>query len=228
MYRRSIGLLFLLLFLPACGPRLDMRNAIKNVSVRDVKKHITAGYDLGGSIEHSTHDETPLHCAVKEYSKSVELTADQITILKWLFGSVKTVNVLDKEKGTPLHTAAWNGGIAAAKVLFDYHIDIHAADRSEMTALHVAAYQVDPGFCRLLLEQGANPNVQDAKGRVPIHEALLKGSRNHPEATRKIVDMLLARGANINIADGQGRTPFRYTISGSDLENYLISRGAKS
>ncbi len=213
-------------FISGCGPRLNMRDAIKTVSVSEVKRHINAGYDLSAAIENSPFEHTPLHYAAMRYSTSAILSPDQASILQWLLSSMKNVNALDKEKGTALHAAATNGGTAVAEILFKYRIDVNVADRSGRSALHIAAARLHTDFCKLLLKHGANTNAQDNRGDTPLHEALMYGSRDNKAGTREIVDMLLSHGADINLTNNTGGTPLRCTLPGSDWEAYLRSRGA--
>lgn len=69
------------------------------------------------------------------------------------------------------------------------------------TAVHAAAGHRDPIWLKLLLENGASPNLRNAQsGVVPLSRALI-ANRD------KQFEMLLWAGADPNIADATGNTP---------------------
>ena len=90
---------------------------------------------------------------------------------------------------------------------------IHLTNRHGHTALHTAVEGDDhifqdqhfqPGaaavrFVRMLLDNGANVNQRDNRGRTPLHTAVL--CRN-----TAIVGVFLRRGGNVDIPDCDGRT----------------------
>ena len=54
----------------------------------------------------------------------------------------------------------------------------------------------------LLIDSGADPNLQDGSGKTPLHTALA-GFADLP-----VVDALLNSGANAGLSDDQGVTPW--------------------
>ncbi|XP_011623418.1 ADP-ribosylation factor GTPase-activating protein AGD3 isoform X1 [Amborella trichopoda] len=68
--------------------------------------------------------------------------------------------------------------------------------------LHLACQNADIGMIELLLQYGAQVNVQDWKGWTPLHHCLLKG-RN------MFAKLLLSRGANPRATDREGKTPLQ-------------------
>jgi ankyrin repeat protein len=58
-------------------------------------------------------------------------------------------------------------------------------------------------MARLLIESGADVNVQDGYKNTPLHDAAAMGNV-------EVVRMLLDHGANIDVIDENGKTPLDY------------------
>ncbi|XP_061129925.1 cyclin-dependent kinase 4 inhibitor D isoform X2 [Syngnathus typhle] len=58
---------------------------------------------------------------------------------------------------------------------------------------------------RLLLERGADPNVQDASGTAPVHDAARTGFVD-------TLQILVEHGASVNVADHGGALPIHLAI----------------
>lgn len=71
------------------------------------------------------------------------------------------------------------------------------------TALHCATKSGREAVVRLLLENGANVNVNDSNGRTALHVAAPQGGDG------RIVQMLLEMGAQHDIVDVSGNTPLQ-------------------
>ena len=105
---------------------------------------------------------------------------------------------------SPLHRAAYVGNCELIQVLLDYGVDVNAQDTDGETPLADAAYG-QLGAVRLLLDHGADPNVQARRDALfslttPLHRALRYGRID-------IVRVLLEHGAIIEVKDGEGETP---------------------
>ncbi|GLJ15190.1 hypothetical protein SUGI_0248350 [Cryptomeria japonica] len=79
---------------------------------------------------------------------------------------------------------------------------VNAADQKGMTALHLASLHGKSRVCELLLQCGAEPDVQDREGRLPLHNAIEK--RNE-----QVIDLLIGKG----VTDRKGTQMFSFQNS---------------
>ncbi|PVH90468.1 hypothetical protein DM02DRAFT_734565 [Periconia macrospinosa] len=135
---------------------------------------------------------TPLHHAVTE---------------RWHDGAQKLLqgganpNASDKVKRTALHKAARRSNYPIVRLLLDAdNIDIDAVDIDGETALHDASYADGESVVQLLIESGANINVESKKGWTPLHTAASKNAC-------KAVIKLLEAGASTTSCTKSMETP---------------------
>ena len=92
------------------------------------------------------------------------------------------------------------GDKAMVQSFLDAGMDVNAVRKSDgWTPLMGAAFFKKADTVKLLLTNGANPNLQDNAGRTALMQAANVGAED-------IVDLLLDNGANPNIQDKFGRT----------------------
>ncbi|MHC5539043.1 ankyrin repeat domain-containing protein [Singulisphaera rosea] len=109
----------------------------------------------------------------------------------------------DPNELTPLHWAAATGSAEMVRFLLAPPVgaDPRAARINNFTPLHSAAMQGHAAVCQILIEAGADINVQtDPQGYAPLHSAAFAG---HVEAIR----VLLAHGANRTLVNYRGERP---------------------
>ena len=108
----------------------------------------------------------------------------------------------DKEEETKLHVAVrLHNAKLARSALRDKGLDIDALGSYGWTALHEAASCGYLDIVVLLLENGANPNIQDSIQRcTPIHLAAKNG---HLE----VVMSLVRCGARLDLRNAGGKIP---------------------
>ena len=121
---------------------------------------------------------------------------------------------------TPLMHAAAFGNFQTLKLLLDAGADVNAHNDFNATALLWAAR--DPDKAQLLIERGANVNVQSKQGRTPLMIASLRRGGS------AIVGLMLAKGADVNLKDSRNLTALALAASAGDAEtvNLLLAKGA--
>jgi hypothetical protein len=89
------------------------------------------------------------------------------------------------------------------------------------TALHMCAYKNHPEILRMLLDAGADLNVQDGDGRTALYMCAII---YNPE----IAEMLLDAEADVNIQDNDGSTALHVSAywNHSRIAKMLIDAGA--
>jgi hypothetical protein len=103
----------------------------------------------------------------------------------------------------PLHAAAFSGNLEVVRILIEYDpADINARDESGSTPLLWASGGhnfKDGSVLRLLLEHGADINVQNRLGWTPLHLASINGAL-------EVVRLLLEHGADVEVKGNDGKT----------------------
>ncbi|QJT94912.1 ankyrin repeat domain-containing protein [Wolbachia endosymbiont of Diaphorina citri] len=99
--------------------------------------------------------------------------------------------------------------------------DINAPGELGRTSLHLASKAGKRDNVKLLLDRGANIEVQDKFGYTPISLATQLGKWS-------VVELLLDRGANIDTQDKKGQTLLHFAASGNNLDmiQFLLDRDA--
>ena len=118
-------------------------------------------------------------------------------------------DVWGEELATPLHGAVFSGNLEVIRKLIEYDPDIiDATDEDERTPLHWTSngYNFKDGsVIRLLLELGADINVESDDGSTPLHEASSNGEL-------EVVRLLLECGADVEAETTDGKTPLQVAV----------------
>ncbi|KAN0142107.1 Ankyrin repeat-containing domain protein [Lactarius tabidus] len=145
-----------------------------------------------------TNEWTPLHVAA--FNGWLELARS-------LLNHGANLNVENDRDETPLHLVSRGeyyfeeNGVRIAFLLLERGVDVHAQDKEQYTALHGAAFKGKHELARVLLDHGADPNVRNEKGEIPLHLV----PQDHE--CDKIATLLLERGADMNARDKDDATP---------------------
>lgn len=121
----------------------------------------------------------------------------------------------------PLHNAARSGDVEQMRALLNSReFAIDAKDDGEMP-LHIAAENGFTAIVQLLLDYGADVNVQSSIKMTPLHKAARNG---HLETAK----FLLELGAAVNQQDSEGMAPLHFAAIFGRLEmiQLLLQYGA--
>lgn len=172
--------------------------------------HMTQ-YLIGQGINLNHRDQQERSCIYWAASSG------EIPNLKLLIEAGWDPNLQSKLGRTALSKACWNGFVDVTKVLLESgKIDIDLKDNHGRTALHNAIWgsaggrlgeklgisnEDSPEWAQLLLDSGANPNIEDNSGNTPINIACSTFGINW-------IRLLVAYGADINRKNNYGTSPF--------------------
>jgi ankyrin repeat protein len=149
--------------------------------------------------------------------------------------SVSRVPILlaepDKYGMTPLGYACMHGNEEALQTIFTvFRGSLEHRDKRDRSYLQLAAASPNPAPCvALLLANGANPCSCDAKGRTPLHTALLR-----KKAEAALVSALTVNNSSAKLTDlldkqdSLGNTALHYAVKNglADAARVLLSKGA--
>ncbi|CEG47005.1 transient receptor potential ca2 channel (trp-cc) family protein [Plasmopara halstedii] len=167
------------------------------------------------------HGADPL--AVPDPGYMNTLTALQLAYLR---GNYAVAQELEEWGGdvalTPFHSAAGQNDVTTVRKFLRKKTDVNCLGElgyvglNRRTPLHWAAVSGALEVVDILLEAGADPNFQDARGRTPLHWAARLNRTN-------ILRSLLKAGADVKIVDVDYMTPLICAASGLDATREVFS-----
>jgi Ankyrin repeats (3 copies)/Ankyrin repeat len=175
---------------PRIKNKLGLRliKAIKENNTEDAKNLILQNANL--DVKEDDYDRTPLHWAVEKRLREIV----QLLLLKGANPNIKNNN----NGNTPLYYAV--------------EVNDHIKDMSP------EGIEKRQKIVNLLLDNGADINIQNQYGETPLHRAI--GFLFQEE----IVLLLLEKGAKIDIADKNGKTPLDCAERTKDANNYDLKQ----
>ena len=178
-----------------------------DVAVRDGRGKTALHFTVESDTHHSTDSDTG--------NVLVQLLLDR--------GA--NINSVSENGETPFYIACSRGLMPTVKKMLQYGAKVDGNSGKKLP-LHVACRNKHVSVVRLLLTNGANPNVQeeDDKDRywrpkrlqLPLHIAADGGNS-------ELVELLLKHDAIIDVADSDGNTVLHHT-----LEHYYYHQGPTS
>jgi ankyrin repeat protein len=128
------------------------------------------------------------------------------------------VNDRDDYGCTPLQIAVQKDHRDVVTYLLDSGAEVNSRNKDGYTALHFVTSKT---MAELLITRGADVNIPDNYGLIPIHNAVLEGYRD-------IVEYLISQGADINYIENKGFTPLRMAVQYQlpDIAELLRRHGA--
>lgn len=124
-----------------------------------------------------------------------------------------------------LHSAVRAGSVAAVEGLLTGAggADPDGVDDDGWSALVIACLKRHNGVVKLLLEHGANPNLMDGKGHLPLNCCCLE-----PHGNLAAAKMLVEAGADVDRADADIGTPLIKASQSSlpEIVELLLKAGA--
>jgi ankyrin repeat protein len=125
----------------------------------------------------------PIHVAV--YNKSLNM------VIKILDKCPKDVNILTRDKDTPLHLAIQLGNLRIIEELLKRGADINLKNKKGYFPLHLGVQAGNLEVIKILLKKEALIDIEDKEGQTPLYFAIANKNLN-------IIKELLDNGADIN------------------------------
>lgn len=141
--------------------------------------------------------------------------ADNPESLKWLIKNGAKMNVKDNNGQTALYKQVQAGRLNLTKGLIKYGADVNITDNRNLPPL---AYAKHINMMKLLLENGANPDVVTPKGSTILQNC---AETNNLEAVFHLTNYK----ANPNLQDKENRVPLDVTKD-NDVRAVLLAAGA--
>ena len=167
-----------------------------------VLQWLEKGADSNTQVQKGEYTHTPLFLACKKKDlETIPILLD--------YGADPTMRIrhMNTKGETMVHViAAGCGNVECLQLFLDWvgseRLELDAKNEFDRTPLSIASELGDVPVLRLLLENGANPNVMDDNGSTPLYWAC--ESVDSDEA----IPLLLEKGADPTLPNNSGITPF--------------------
>eukprot|EP00164_Ancoracysta_twista_P004443 GFYU01005996.1.p1 GENE.GFYU01005996.1~~GFYU01005996.1.p1 ORF type:complete len:233 (+),score=69.09 GFYU01005996.1:154-852(+) len=123
---------------------------------------------------------------------------------QWLLERGANPDVTNLNGSTPLHVACGKGILSMVTLLIQFRASLDIKEKDMVggyTPLHYAVKARRLQIANVLLDSGANPNIPDSLGFLPLHLAARDGSLD-------MTVTLIAKGADVTREDKGGKTAY--------------------
>ncbi|XP_019364710.1 PREDICTED: inversin isoform X2 [Gavialis gangeticus] len=184
------------------------------------------------------------HSSLASQVHAAAVNGDKSTLQKLIAGNLDLKNKEDQFGRTPLMYCVLADRVDCAEALLKAGADVNKSDRSQRTALHLAAQKGNYRFMKLLLARRANWMKKDLEGMTPLHlttqhkspkclALLLKymapGEVDTQDKNKQTalhwsayynnpehVKLLIRHDSNIGIPDIEGKIPLHWAANHKD------------
>lgn len=207
-----------------------------SVALSLVKLLIKAGININ---EKDKKGFTALYIACLNSNQGRSIQSSSTNVVKLLLKLGADPNICDNRQFSPLHTSCERGdtysNYKTIKLLVIYKADVNAQNKYLWTPLHFACQFLKKSLRRtvqLLLENGANPDLENDIGSISLN-CLLSNFHDNKFKNKRVYKMLLVHGIPPEIsADYNFKIP-KFNISklvfefSSDSINDIINNAQK-
>lgn len=162
------------------------------------------------------------NCSNYEINLFEAIECNQPSVVAFHIRRGTNLNVKTKNGHTPLMYAVYYKNEEITKQLINAGVDLDCLSvHHQESAASLALKANSQSIWNLLIDAGANVNVQNSLGVTMLIIAAIKGDN-------EIIRKLIKNGADINLQDIYGYTPLMYAISSnkSEAAEILINSGA--
>eukprot|EP01086_Lenisia_limosa_P001474 TRINITY_DN12859_c0_g1_i1.p1 TRINITY_DN12859_c0_g1~~TRINITY_DN12859_c0_g1_i1.p1 ORF type:complete len:244 (-),score=55.02 TRINITY_DN12859_c0_g1_i1:134-865(-) len=198
-----------------------VREAAANGCIKEIERHLSEQGKMAINDVEAKTGETALHAAVKAgYEETVN----------FFLNNNVDVNACDRLQRNALHWAAFHNYPEVTLLLAKAKgMDLNAVDKAGQTAVHIAAQYGHHDSLRHILEAGAEPSIQDRKGKTALHEAAIGEPTStslllaHPATKRDIVDNQNRTALDLALAAGRSDIAALFDASVDDAQSSVMN-----
>jgi ankyrin repeat protein len=142
-------------------------------------------------------------------------SVENLEVAKLLIENGADLAKRDEKGSTALHMACEEGEVDVVQLLIDAKADVNAQNNDGRTPL---MWVKEGLLAKLLIENGADLEVEDDTGSTTLYYACLRGV--------EVVHILIDAKADVNAQNIYGRTPLMNSVENLDVAKLLIENGA--
>ena len=132
---------------------------------------------------------------------------NHMSVIETLIKEKVEVNVLDKERYSPMCLAIKHHNLDSAMIILEAGAEINYGGGPFGTALHMAVLKNELWLVKELIKRGANVNIADEETlNTPLHHLFASFDR-FPYKAATVAETLLLAGANPNLKNLEGWAP---------------------